>query len=250
MTTVTREHLAGLKLALSEADIDSTESISVGELQRLIAQASAAPEQSANDIRLENCIIDVHGAIQTANGIEHENFTVKEVDGRAIVNLRGLLITERVRSCGCAAPEQEAVMELKPVINRFSESGIVWDVVRPLVIQPPKHLDDTLKLYPHPSAEIERLRAELAEARRNEHNSEVAYKAAIEKQEELRAERDSFQRVGIKAMEKLAEAQALLQRTYDADQAARHEKPYNVSTLVDDIEAFLSASAKPAEVKW
>lgn len=31
----------------------------------------------------------------------------------------------------------------------------------------------------------------------------------------------------------------LLQRVYDADQAARHEKPYNVSELMDDIERVL-----------
>lgn len=31
----------------------------------------------------------------------------------------------------------------------------------------------------------------------------------------------------------------LLQRVYDADQAARHEKPYNVSKLMDDIEMVL-----------
>lgn len=36
------------------------------------------------------------------------------------------------------------------------------------------------------------LREELATAKRNEHNSEVAYKAAIEKQEELRGERNEF----------------------------------------------------------
>jgi len=31
----------------------------------------------------------------------------------------------------------------------------------------------------------------------------------------------------------------LLQRVYDADQAARHEKPYNMSKLMDDIETVL-----------
>ncbi len=36
------------------------------------------------------------------------------------------------------------------------------------------------------------LREELATAKRNEHNSEVAYKAAIEKQEELRGERNEL----------------------------------------------------------
>ena len=37
-------------------------------------------------------------------------------------------------------------------------------------------------------SQLAALREELATAKRNEHNSEVAYKAAIEKQEELRAE--------------------------------------------------------------
>ncbi|HEJ1056169.1 TPA: hypothetical protein SLP05_003762 [Pseudomonas putida] len=43
----------------------------------------------------------------------------------------------------------------------------------------------------------------------------------------------------------LAEARALLQRAYDADQAARHHLPYNVSKLMDDIESVLSAHAGP-----
>jgi multidrug efflux pump subunit AcrA (membrane-fusion protein) len=42
--------------------------------------------------------------------------------------------------------------------------------------------------YDAAQSELAALREELATAKRNEHNSEVAYKAAIEKQEELRAE--------------------------------------------------------------
>lgn len=41
-------------------------------------------------------------------------------------------------------------------------------------------------------SELAALREELAVAKRNEHNSEVAYKAAIEKQEELREERNEL----------------------------------------------------------
>lgn len=40
--------------------------------------------------------------------------------------------------------------------------------------------------------EITSLRNDLITAKRNEHNSEVAYKAAIEKQAELRADADQF----------------------------------------------------------
>lgn len=36
----------------------------------------------------------------------------------------------------------------------------------------------------------------------------------------------------------------LLQRVYDADQAARYEKPYNVSKLMDDIETVLQRHQK------
>lgn len=36
----------------------------------------------------------------------------------------------------------------------------------------------------------------------------------------------------------------LLQRVYDADQAARHEKPYNLSKLMDDIETVLQRHQK------
>lgn len=44
----------------------------------------------------------------------------------------------------------------------------------------------------------------------------------------------------------LAERDILLQRAYDADQAARHSLPYNVSKLMDEIETILSASAEPS----
>jgi chromosome segregation ATPase len=43
-------------------------------------------------------------------------------------------------------------------------------------------------LFTAAKSELAALREELATAKRNEHNSEVAYKAAIEKQEELREE--------------------------------------------------------------
>ncbi len=43
-------------------------------------------------------------------------------------------------------------------------------------------------------SQLAALREELATAKRNEHNSEVAYKAAIEKQEELREERDAAEK--------------------------------------------------------
>lgn len=38
--------------------------------------------------------------------------------------------------------------------------------------------------------------------------------------------------------------EGLLRRTYEADLAGRHEKPYNVSKLMDDIEADLNPRAK------
>jgi len=44
---------------------------------------------------------------------------------------------------------------------------------------------------------------------------------------------------------RLAERDALLQRVYDADLAARHYQPYNTSRLMDDIESILYASAEP-----
>jgi hypothetical protein len=44
MTNPNREHLAGLELALSIADTVSTDSVSVGELMQLIAQAKGAPQ--------------------------------------------------------------------------------------------------------------------------------------------------------------------------------------------------------------
>lgn len=59
MSEVKREHLAGLKLALAESDIGNTESISVGELQSLIAQASAAPEQEVASKDAENSAHDL-----------------------------------------------------------------------------------------------------------------------------------------------------------------------------------------------
>lgn len=57
------------------------------------------------------------------------------------------------------------------------------------------------------------------------------------------AERDALQALLTAADERADELEGLLQRVYDADLAARHHLPYNVSRLMDDIEAAL----KPTE---
>lgn len=111
----------------------------------------------------------------------------------------------------------------------------------------------SIPLYTHADdGEVERLRAELVESRRNEHNSEVAYRAAIERQEELRAElveRDN-------ACQQLAEAQALLRKALTAirfvgiqDHLVDYALTGNIQAEVEQYLYAISATAQPAEVK-
>lgn len=174
MTTVTREHLAGLELfkSVHKNDIDYL----IGEeLDRLIAQASAAPEQ-------------------------------EPVAWACAQQLRAL--NKAPGSATCAV---------------WNASGF-----------------SRVPLYTHPSAEIERLRAEnkrldlaLAQA---DHNYDC--------------DRQQFE-------QRLADAQALLAKSVasvryqqgmqnlDHDAGRAHEKRF--ADLADAIDAFLSATAQPAE---
>jgi len=54
-------------------------------------------------------------------------------------------------------------------------------------------------------SELAALREELAIAKRNEHNSEVAYRAAIEKQDELREDRDKLHAMGLEYSEQVVD---------------------------------------------
>jgi hypothetical protein len=45
----------------------------------------------------------------------------------------------------------------------------------------------------------------------------------------------------------LTKARELLGRVYDADLAARHHQPYNVTKVIDDVENFLAHQSAPAE---
>lgn len=98
------------------------------------------------------------------------------------------------------------------------------------------------------------LREELAAAKRSEHNSEVAYKAAIEKQEELREElyqskeaRDAEMLSGIRLQKSLtaaeqrnAECIALLRRSTSAE-GQDHKTWWNDRALI------LQAALKPTK---
>lgn len=95
------------------------------------------------------------------------------------------------------------------------------------------------------------LRAELIEARRNEHNSEVAYRAAIEKQDEIRADRDSANQRADAAERKLGEAVGLLREARVIMGFVGMQDHLVNYDLAGDVRAkvkgFLSASAEPAE---
>ena len=78
------------------------------------------------------------------------------------------------------------------------------------------------------------LRAEVERLRRDLHSANVALEARRRTFEHLQSE--------------LTKARDLLHRAHAADTAGRHELPYNVSRLMDDIEAFLQANqSAPAE---
>jgi hypothetical protein len=61
---------------------------------------------------------------------------------------------------------------------------------------------------------------------------EALYNAAIDERDALLSE--------------LTKARELLGSVYDADLAARHHQPYNVSKVIDDIESFLAHHSAPA----
>src|ERR1043165_20402 len=155
MSTVTREHLAGLYRVADAVEGRSSirkngmidGHILLRDIREWIAQASAAPEQ-------EPAIYAIHAAGQ-------------EVD-----------------------PDCELA---------FVDEAMQYDE------------DCRTALYTHSDpSETEQLRAELAEARRNEHNFEVAYRADIEKQDEIRADRDAATQRADAAERKLGERDALL----------------------------------------
>ncbi|YCH23113.1 hypothetical protein M1D96_06310 [Pseudomonas sp. D1-3] len=178
MATVTREHLAGLEMALCHLYIHMAPE-NAKALEKLIAQASAAPEQEAV-----------------------------------------AWIYERYISS-----------------NQYSARRLSFDK--------PYSTDRNIQpLYTHPSAEIERLRAE------NEKWASDFFKAV---------------KSGADIEQKLADAQALLQRTHrdlDACQkviwlAGVGTRGYgfhpayceDAQARLTEIDAFLSATAQPAEVK-
>jgi hypothetical protein len=75
---VKREHLAGLELALSVADTVCSDSINVGQLEQLIAEAKAAPEDArpwAPDADLvellETVVPALHNLSERSLGIEY-----------------------------------------------------------------------------------------------------------------------------------------------------------------------------------
>lgn len=64
--------------------------------------------------------------------------------------------------------------------------------------------------------------------------------------QEAHSERIAATVAKVEAQLELTKAQELLGRVYDADLAARHHQPYNVSKVIDDIESFLANQSAPA----
>ena len=98
---------------------------------------------------------------------------------------------------------------------------------------------------------IDGVLGEVARLQRAEKNDAIAYKAALERQDELRDERDSFQRVGILAMEqrdqqarRVGELEGLLLRVQVSLSLDDTEWGYSGAEkykLLADIRAALSA---------
>lgn len=63
--------------------------------------------------------------------------------------------------------------------------------------------------------------------------------------EKLRRSEGSLQQSLASSEQKIVEMFSLLQRVYDADLAARHNQPYNVSSLMNEIESVLNPAEEP-----
>lgn len=121
------------------------------------------------------------------------------------------------------------------VVKRYWINGSDWDVDEE---QDGEWVgfDDYDALH----AEAEALRAENGRLTREAKNDAIAYKAVIERQEQLREERDSFQREGIRAMEELEAARGLLR-----DIAPFFAAPHGRDDLHHRLDAFLTATQEP-----
>lgn len=78
---IERKHLAGLELALSIADTVCTDSINVGQLDALIEQAKAAPDQTERDaaLTLLSRVSSSYSALLSDCGLKHTEL-LSEVD--------------------------------------------------------------------------------------------------------------------------------------------------------------------------
>lgn len=119
MEKVNRGHLAGLKLALNESDTVSTDSISVADLEYLIAQASVAPGQKA--ARFER--LDREGEWEVISHAEYEKSKdsagiyqcralYTHADPSEVERLRDELNTERLRADAAVGDANEAEQKL------------------------------------------------------------------------------------------------------------------------------------------
>lgn len=202
----------------------------------LSALSCVTPARLENDICIDGCVIDVHGAVHTNFGIEHENFTVKEVDGKATVHMRGLLISEKVRSCGCAAPEQEPVYQL-----RNTAVGNVWRDADPEAYEGAAGLAEyeRRKLY---------TRADPSEVEQNKKYVTLGKLAASSgfaaRLEEVSDERDAATQRADAAERKLGEVVELLRESKPIVSGTQCAEDYE---LVNRIDALLSGSAEPAK---
>lgn len=179
MITVTREHLAGLELALSLLGLRMGY-FTRCDLEQLIAQASAAPEQEAVDLPLPRTKEDIamhgHGSWnQCLEAVQKLGPFYKRPN--ADVKQRAVTLPERLP------------LRMPHARNLPKSYAEAWNGC----------LDEVEKLgplYTHPSEEIERLRAEL------EAESKGADRAA-EAMLHWKKEADSLRH-------ELAKAQALL----------------------------------------
>lgn len=140
-----------------------------------------------------------------------------------------------------AAPEQEAVYEVRAVLGGLT--GLCWESVKQLDLPMPSRHGETIKLYTHADpSDVTQLRADLETLERKCAGFSVLELFRNGLRDQLKA---ATQRVDV-AERKLAEAQALLNVVKDWV-LDREISGVDAIYLIKQIDAFLSATAQPAE---
>ena len=223
MSEVKREHLAGLEMALEVMSAQNAMGGPMSAVRELIAQASAAPEQETVAWKYRERVYRTSLGMVWTDKLEAEKpdpdqLEVKDV--QPLYDHAGPEEVERLR---------EALAHIVKTVgqSRSSTRRLRWIDQRAQFALEGREYDDSLFDLPKDAG----------------HTAERATQQARQARRELAA---ATQRADA-AERKLGEAVGLLQRVHDADLAELHNLPYDTSKRRYDVEAFLSASAEPAE---